>query len=196
MPSISTDLQELGECAPKWKGGFNTTVKYKGVSLYIGFDGQVGGHVYSYTNWVMNYRGKGIATLEGREGGYVAPGVRQTADGNYVINTTAFTKDQIENWWHNYYDQTNGEVNFVSTQFLKLREVRLEWKLPKKWLAKTKVLSGATLSAYGTNLYCWSDFPAWDPEAVTMRGSAVVPGFDICQMPTTAQFGASINLTF
>ena len=196
MPSITTDLQKLGDCAPKWKGGFNTTLKYKGVSLYIGFDGQVGGHVFSYSNWVMNYRGKGIATVEGREGGYVAPGVRQTADGNYVINTTAFDKDQIQTWWQNYFDQTNAEVNFVSTQFLKLRDVRLEWKLPKKWLARTKVISAAAVSAYGSNLWCWTDFPFWDPEAVTMRGSAVVPGFDICQMPTTAQFGASLNLTF
>ena len=96
----------------------------------------------------------------------------------------------------NYYDQTNAEINFVSTQFLKLREVRLEWQVPKKWLAGTRVISGMTLSAYGSNLWCWSNFPAWDPEAVTMRGSAVVPGFEIMQMPTPAQFGGSINLTF
>ena len=196
MPQVSPDLQYLGDCAPKWKGGFNTSIKYKGLTFYIGFDGQRGGNVFSYTNWVLNYRGKGVATLEGREGGFVAPGVRETADGNYVINTTAFTKDNISTWYMNYYDQTNAEVNFVSTQFLKLREVRLEWQLPKKWLSKTKVLSGAAVSAYGSNLYCWSNFPAWDPEAVTMRGSAVVPGFEILQMPSTAQFGASINLTF
>lgn len=196
MPQVSPDLQYLGECAPDWKAGFNTSFKYKGLTFHVGLDGQFGGHVFSYTSWVLNYRGKGVATLEGREGGFVAPGVRETADGNYVINTTPFTKDNISTWYMNYYDQTNAEVNFVSTQFLKLREVRLEWQLPKRWLARTKVLSGVTLSAYGNNLYCWSDFPAWDPEGITMRGSAVVPGFEIMQMPSTAQFGASINLIF
>ncbi|MBP5397213.1 MAG: SusC/RagA family TonB-linked outer membrane protein [Bacteroidales bacterium] len=193
---VGTDLQYLGEVAPDWKGGFNTTFKYKGVSLYIGFDGQVGGHCWSYSNWVMNYRGKGINTLEGRQGGFVAPGVRVLPDGNYIVNTTPFSRDGIQDWYESYYDQTNAEVNFVSTQFLKLREVRLEWQLPKKWLAKTKVLSGIALSAYGSNLYCWSDFPIFDPEGITMRGSAVVPGFEVVQMPSTAQFGASINLTF
>lgn len=193
---VDTDLQKLGDVAPDWKGGFNTTFKYKGVSLYIGFDGQVGGHCWSYTNWIMNSRGKGKATLEGREGGFVAPGVRETPDGNYIVNTTAFSKTEIAKWYQTYYTQTNAEVNFVSTQFLKLREVRLEWQLPKKWLTKTKVLSGITISAYGNNLYCWSDFPAWDPEGITMRGSAVVPGFEVVQMPSTAQFGASIGLTF
>ena len=196
LPQVAENLQYLGDCAPDWKGGFNTTLKYKGVTLYIGFDGQVGGHAFSYTNWVMNYRGKGIATLEGREGGFVPAGVRKLGDGNMVVNTTAFTRDNISSWYENYYDQTNAEANFVSTQFLKLREVRLEWQLPKKWLSKTKVLSGVTVSAFGNNLWCWSDFPAWDPEGITMRGSAVVPGFELLQMPTTAQFGASLSLTF
>lgn len=195
-PQTSTELQYLGDAAPRWKGGFNTSFKWKGLSLYIGFDGQVGGHVYSYTNWVLNYRGKGVATLEGRDGSLVPVGVRKTSDGNYVINTQAIPKDQIATYYHNKYDQTNAEANFVSTQFLKLREIRLEYAFPKKLLAKTKVISNLSLAFYGNNLYCWSKFPGWDPEALTMRGSSVIPGFEILQMPTTAQFGASLNITF
>ena len=195
-PQTTTDLQYLGECAPKCKGGFNTSLKWKGLQFYIAFDGQLGGNVFSYTNWVLNYRGKGVNTLEGREGGLVPVGVRQTADGNYVINTAAIDPANIATYYHNKYDQTNAEANFVSTQFLKLREVRIEYSFPKKWMAKTKILSGASVSVYGNNLYCWSDFPAWDPEGVTMRGSAVIPGFDILQMPSTAQFGATLNLVF
>jgi len=195
-PQTTTDLQYLGDCAPKWKGGFNTTFKWKGLTFYAGFDGQVGGHVFSYSNWVLNYRGKGVKTLEGREGGLVPVGVRKTDDGNYVINTMEISPENIATYYHNKYDQTNGEANFVSTQFLKLREVRIEYAIPKKLLAKTRILSEASISVYGNNLYCWTDFPAWDPEAVTMRGSAVIPGFEILQMPTTAQFGATLNLVF
>ncbi|MBR0240851.1 MAG: SusC/RagA family TonB-linked outer membrane protein [Bacteroidales bacterium] len=195
-PQTGTELQYLGDCAPKWKGGINTTLKYKGFTFFVALDGQVGGHVFSYTNWVLNYRGKGTATLAGRDGTLVPMGVRETGDGNYVINTTAIPANDISTYYHNKYDQSNGEANFVSTQYLKLREVRLEYALPKKLLAKTKILSAASVAVYGNNLWCWSDFPGWDPEAVTMRGSAVIPGFDILQMPTTAQFGATINLTF
>ena len=195
-PQTSTDLHYLGDCAPKWKGGFNTSLKYKGLSFYIGFDGQVGGHVFSYTNWVLNYRGKGTETLKGREGGLVPIGVRKTADGNYVINADAIDPANIATYYHNKYDGTNAEAHFKSTEFLKLREVRLEYSLPRKLLAKTKFLSEASISVYGNNLWCWSDFPAWDPEAVTMRGSAVIPGFEILQMPTTAQFGATVSLVF
>ena len=196
LPQTSTDLHYLGDCAPKWKGGFNTSVKWKDLSFYIGFDGQVGGHVFSYTNWVLNYRGKGVATLEGRDGTMVPVGVRETADGNYVINETAINAANINTYYHNKYDQTNAEANFVSTQFLKLREIRLEYSLPKRLLAKTKVVSQASVSLYGNNLWCWTDFPGFDPEGVTMRGSAVIPGFDILQMPSSAQFGATLNLVF
>ena len=195
-PQTSTELQYLGDCAPDWKGGFNTTLKWKGLTFYIGFDGQVGGHVFSYTNWVMNYRGKGVNTLAGREGDLVPVGVRKTADGNYVINTDPIDKVNIANYYHNKYDQSNAEAHFVSTQFLKLREVRLEYAFPKKLLAKTKVINGLSISVFGNNLWCWTDFPAWDPEGVTMRGSAVIPGFEIMQMPSAAQFGASLNISF
>ena len=196
LPQTDTELQYLGECAPLWKGGFNTSFKWKDLSMHVSFDGQVGGHVYSYTNWVLNYRGKGTATLEGREGGLVPLGVRETPDGNYVLNTDAIDPANIATYYHNKYEQTNAEANFVSTQFLKLREVRLEYSLPKKLLAKTKFLSSASFSLYGNNIWCWSDFPGWDPEVVTMRGSAVIPGFDILQMPSSAQFGASLSLVF
>ena len=196
QPQTSTDLHYLGDCAPLFKGGFNTSIKLKGLTLSASFDGQVGGHVFSYTNWVLNYRGKGVNTLEGREGGLVPVGVRETEDGNYVINTTAIDPDNINTYYHNKYDMTNAEAHFVSTQFLKLREVRMEYSLPKKLLAKSKTLSQASISVYGNNLYCWTSFPGFDPEGVTMRGSAVIPGFEILQMPTAAQFGATLNLVF
>ena len=195
-PQTTTDLQYLGDCAPKCKGGFNTSLKWKGLNFYIAFDGQVGGNVFSYTNWVLNYRGKGVNTLAGRDGEMVPVGVRLTDDGNYVINEMPISKENIATYYHNKYDQTNGEANFVSTQFLKLREVRIEYSFPKKLMAKTRILSEASVSVYGNNLYCWSQFPAWDPEGVTMRGSAVIPGFEILQMPSTAQFGATLNLVF
>ena len=196
MPQTDTELQLLGDCAPIGKGGFNTTFKWKGLSFYIGFDGQIGGHVFSYTNWVLNYRGKGKATLPGREDGLVPVGVKETADGNYVINTDAVPASNIATYYGCLYEQTNAEAHFVSTQFLKLREVRIEYTFPKRLLAKTKFISDLSLAAYGNNLYCWTPFPGFDPEGVTMRGSAVVPGFEILQMPSAAQFGATLNIVF
>lgn len=196
MPQTDSELKLLGDCAPKGKGGFNTTLKYKGLSFYVGFDGQIGGHVFSYTSWVLNYRGKGTATLAGRENGLVPVGVKETADGNYEINTERINPENISSYYGALYEQTNAEAHFVSTEYLKLREVRVEYKFPKKLLAKARFISDLSIAVYGNNLYCWTKFPGFDPEGVTMRGSAVIPGFEILQMPSTAQFGATLNVVF
>lgn len=195
-PLTDEDLTYIGDCSPKWRGGFNTSVAWKGLKFSISFDGQFGGHVFSYTNWVLNYRGKGTATLAGREGGMVPTGVVLMADGNYKINDYAIPRSQISDYYHSAYNNTNAEANFVSTQFLKLREVRLEYSFPKKLLARTRVIHGLTVAVFGNNLACWSKFPGWDPEGVSMRGDAIVPGFEILQMPSGAQYGASLKITF
>lgn len=196
QPQTASDLQYLGDCAPDWRAGLNTTFRWKDLSVYIGFDGQKGGHVFSYTNWVLNYRGKGVATLDGREGGLVPEGVILQSDGNYVINTTAVPADAISAYYACKYDQANGEANFVGTDFIKLRDIKITYKFPAKLLQKTKVIKGLSISAYGNNLYCWSKFPGFDPEALSMRGAAITPGFELLQYPTGAKFGGSIALTF
>lgn len=126
----------------------------------------------------------------------VPNGVVLLADGNYKINDYAIPRNEISEYYHSAFSNTNAEANFVSTQFLKLREVRLEYTFPKKLLARTRVIKGLTVAVFGNNLYCWSKFPGWDPEGVSMRGNAVVPGFEILQMPSGAQYGASLKITF
>jgi hypothetical protein len=79
---------------------------------------------------------------------------------------------------------------------LKLREVRIEYSFPKALLAKTKVIQNLSIAIFGNNLYCWTKFPGFDPEGVSMRGAALTPGFEILQMPGTAVYGGSISLKF
>ena len=195
-PLIDEEISYIGECMPDWRGGFGTSFSWKGLKASIKFDGQYGGRVWSLTNWVLNYRGKGTATLEGREGGLVPNGVIALDDGNYKVCDVELTPYTIQAYYQAKYDRDNAEANFVETSFLKLREVRLEYSFPKKLLAKSKVIQGLTIAVFGNNLYCWSKFPGFDPEAVSMRGAALSPGFDLLQMPGTATYGGSISITF
>ena len=195
-PIIDEEIEYVGECMPKWRGGFGTSFSWKGLKASVKFDGQYGGKVWSETNWVLNYRGKGVATLEGREGGFVPVGVQELADGNFKICDYEHTSTSIQSYYQALYARECCEANFVETSFLKLREVRLEYSFPKKLLAKTKAIQGLSISVFGNNLYCWSKFPGFDPEAVSMRGAALSPGFDLLQMPGTAIYGGSISITF
>ena len=195
-PLIDEEISYVGECMPDWRGGFGTSFSWKGLKASVKFDGQYGGRVWSLTNWVLNYRGKGTATLEGREGGFTPTGVIALDDGNYKICDVEHTPYSIQAYYQAKYDRDNAEANFVETSFLKLREVRLEYSFPKKLLAKSKVIQGLSIAVFGNNLYCWSKFPGFDPEAVSMRGAALSPGFDLLQMPGTAIYGGSISITF
>ena len=64
-PQTNEDLQYIGDCSPKWRGGLNLSFRWKDLKASVSFDGQFGGHVFSYTNWMLNYRGKGVGTLAG-----------------------------------------------------------------------------------------------------------------------------------
>lgn len=195
-PQIDNEIVYIGDTAPKWKGGFGFSFSWKTLKLSAKFDGRYGGKVWSYTNWVMNSRGKGAATLPGREGELKPDGVVLMDNGNYRIFNENIAIENIPSYYYNKYQRECTEANFVSNQYLRLHEVRLEYALPKKVLSRVKWLNNLTLAVYGNNLYTWSDFPAFDPTSVSLRGNALSPGFEIVQMPGTAQYGASIRLTY
>lgn len=154
----------------------------------MAFDGQFGGHVYSYSNALLGSRGKGTVSLPGRYDGLVLDGVNQLPDGNYVKNTHK-TADITEYYGLAYAFQ-NAEQNFVSTQFLKLRELRLDYEFPKKWLSKTRIIKGLVLSVYGRDLFCWSDFPAGTPRAPSCAARRSFPASRSPRCPEPAPSAA------
>ena len=195
-PMLDNEIVYIGDTAPDWKGGFGFNFSWKTLKLSAKFDGKYGGHVWSMTNWVMNSRGKGAETLEGRDGELVPEGVIQMANGSYKINTKKISIEEIPSYYYNLYQRECTEANFVSTQYLRLREVRLEYSLPKSVLSRIKCLNNVTFAVFGNNLYTWSDFPGFDPTSVSLRGNALSPGFELVQMPGTAQYGASIRIGY
>ena len=195
-PQVDNKIVYIGDTAPKWKGGFGLSFSWKTLKFSAKFDGKYGGHVWSYTNWVMNSRGKGIATLPGRDGELQPVGVIEKGNGSYTMFNQKVAVENLTAYYENKYQRECTEANFVSTQYLRLREVRLEYSLPKKVLSRVKFLNTVTFAVFGNNLYTWSDFPGFDPTSVSLRGNALSPGFELVQMPGTAQYGASIRIGY
>ena len=195
-PQLDNEIVYIGDTAPKWKGGFGFSFSWKTLKLSARFDGKYGGQVWSYTNWVMNSRGKGVATLPGRDGELKPDGVLMMDNGTYKMFTDNVAVENISSYYYNLYQRECTEANFVSTQYLRLREVRLEYSLPKRVLSRVKFLNSVTFAVFGNNLYTWSDFPGFDPTSVSLRGNALSPGFELVQMPGTAQYGASIRIAY
>lgn len=189
-----TTSKYLGETAPDWKGSIGSSLRYKDFNLNVLFDGQVGGKVYSLSYQKLNQFGRMQQTTVGRYDGLIGDGVVLNTDGSYSINAT--TTQSIGEYYTRYYQIDNVESNMVSTSYLKLREITLSYNFPKKLIEKIKFLESLSLSVYGRDLYCWTDYPIFDPEVATLNDAEITPGFETAQLPSTRTFGATLKVSF
>lgn len=188
-------LLDFGSIYPKWTAGLSTTLSYKNLSMSMSFSGQWGGKTYSMTHFALAYQGKLTNSLEGRYAGLIHDGVNRNADGTFQKNNTIIANV------YDYYDKyiwarENVENNTFDTSFIKLKEVRLDYSLPQKIAAKTKIFQGISVGVYATNLFCISNFPFYDPEAGATVGSSIVRGIEAGAYPMTRTYGLNIKLNF
>ena len=199
----------LGNYQPDWNGGLLNRFRYKGVDLSFLIDMQRGGDVFSVTNMFGRYSGVLEQTLEGRQNGVGAgigpingatgapvdcsPGilvpnsVYQDASGNYVENTDRWVCPQTYN--HALYGR--HEAHLFDASYVKLREVRLTFQVPSRWLERVGI-AGAEVSLVGRNLALWTDMPNIDPE--TAFSATNVQGLEYGQFPTARTFGFTLTL--
>ncbi|MGL5683085.1 MAG: SusC/RagA family TonB-linked outer membrane protein [Marinifilaceae bacterium] len=196
LPVIDTEKQRLGSIFPDWKGGMTHTLRYKNLSLTMVFNGQMGGKCYSVTNSILSYQGKLKNSLPGRYDGLVHAGVNYNeATGVYTQNTT-ITSDIQDYYNKRVWNRDNAEMNTFSTSFLKFKEARLDFSLPKKVVQNIRFLEGASLGVYATNLFCITNFPQYDPEAATMNGSSISKGIEVGAYPLTRTYGLNFKVQF
>ncbi len=217
LPERGEEIEYVGCVYPGWKAGFYNEFTYKNVKFSFLIDGQMGGKIYSQSHHKMTEQGKLKHTLNGRLPGteyyigaddsrltsnpdltqlggiyMVAPGVVKNSDGGYSPNEKLIT---VESYYKEYYRIANVEANTFDASFLKLREVRLEYNLPKKILSRSP-FTNASIAFYGRNLLCITDFPLFDPEAAALNGSSITPGIETGSLPSTRTLGVNINLSF
>ncbi len=141
-----------GSPEPKYTGGFNTVVSWKGLSLSAYFEGKGGNKVYIGAMRYIN------------------------SDGNQMnMNQTTLEL----NYWKNpgdynvqpkpYAGNSSNSYNASSTRwiqkgdYLRVKDVTISYNLPKKILDKIHV-SGLKIYVSGLNLYTFHDVDFWDPE--------------------------------
>ena len=78
--------------------------------------------------------------------------------------------------------------------FVKLREVKLSYALPSKWISHIG-FAGASVSLVGRNLLILhKNVPNIDPETAFNNGNA--QGLEDLTLPTTRSYGFNINFKF
>lgn len=122
----------------------------------------------------------------------IAPGVIDNGDGTYRPNDIITT---VEKYNKETYRIANVETNSFDASYLKLRELRLDFDFPTKWLKKT-FIKKASIGVYGRNLLCITDYPMFDPETVSLDGSTMVTGVEVGTLPSTRSYGINLNVSF
>lgn len=195
LTAKSTQMAKIGNAFPLWKAGIENSFQIKNVRIQFSFDGQYKGMVYSQTHHKMTEQGKLAHTLKYRDsedGMMVGEGVVQNADGSYSPNTTRIL---VSKYYSDYYRRANVETNSFDASYIKLRDARIGYVFPKT-ITESMKLREMSISLYGKNLWMWTKFPIFDPEAATLDDSDITPGVDIGALPSTRTVGLNFNVKF
>ncbi len=177
----------LGSASPDFTLGFNTTVRYKWLTLAATFDWKQGGVMYSGTNGLYYVYGLSKET-EDRTKPFIVNGYKSDGTPNNIVRGGA--GDEVA--YQYYYGDILGNIDeayIFESSFLKLREISLSAKVLER---KNIEL---TLSVYARNLLLWTTLPNIDPES--SQGNNNMGGaFERFSPPQTSSYGFGVNLTF
>ena len=179
----SYDRTVIGTTTPKWNGGLNTTLKYKGLSLYLRTD-----------------FGLGFTTYDG-----LRQWIDGCAQGAYNMTTRVWDTWTEDNpnakypkfVWADFLGKNNWNrtSDFFATKgnYLAFREVQLSYTLPKNWVNKFRC-QNLTLSVTGQNLGYWTSSATPIPD-YQQYSSGTTSGYGGTNpLPVTVLFG--LNVTF
>ncbi|WP_162499760.1 SusC/RagA family TonB-linked outer membrane protein [Mucilaginibacter terrigena] len=190
FPLASSDTPvPLGSAIYKTTGGFNNDVRYKNVTLSFLFDFKYGAKIYSGTNVLYYSNGQHVKTLQGREEGYVGPGVTESGQPN-----TKAVRPQDYFYQITTGDHQISEEFVYDASFIKLRSVSLGFAVPQKWLQNSFVKS-MNVSVVGRNLaILMKHTPNIDPESNLNNTNA--QGLELSGYPSVRSIGFNLNAKF
>ncbi|WP_027126316.1 SusC/RagA family TonB-linked outer membrane protein [Gelidibacter mesophilus] len=197
FPVINTTQKILGNSTPDWMMNIGNEVSYKNFTLGFNFDFRQG--FEKFNNLDNFFSAFGIAPYtENRDQTIVFEGVK--ADG--TPNTTPVYLGQGigpdgKDYGDGYYRlrHRGSTENFIQdASWIRLKNVRLTYELPQSLLDRT-VISRASLTASGTNLWLKTDFTGFDPEASESQGNA--DGFaGLGAYPGLRSYALTLRMTF
>ncbi|WP_373015793.1 SusC/RagA family TonB-linked outer membrane protein, partial [Mucilaginibacter sp.] len=190
-PKLTDSTIYIGNTIPKWKASIGNQFRYKQFSMSFLVDAQYGAVGYSLTAAILGEQGKSKNTLPGRYNGIIGNGVIKNADGTYRPNDVI--AQDIYTYYNAHLGRDNVEGATYSTDFIKLREARLDYNLTPKVLSKLG-LQRVTVGVYGRDLFMITKWPGFDPEfgSLTLNAQGtptIARGFELGQFPSTRTFG-------
>lgn len=203
-----TENTQLGNYNPDWMASLINNLTYKNFSMSVLFDLRYGGMLYNEIERKLNMYGLSEATLLNNRKGIVPDGMVED-NGVYRKLTLAdlerFGKiggQSGQEYWANQMEETAPENVLVENTYLKLRELRLAYTLPRT-ITDRLLIKSLTVALIGRNLFVWTKVKHIDPETFGIAlekndfgFSTKVPGYADSKVPSVRSYGFSINCNF
>ena len=194
---LASDNQIIGDPNPNWVGGLTNNFSYKGLTLSTLLDIRYGGDIISRN--VSDLRRQGAAKETGdRSKTFVIDGVIPnlnadgSASGTFRANNVQIT---AENYFDDLYGFGRAEFVVFDASWLRLREVALNYVLPKALTDKT-FLGSVEVGLNARNVFLYApNVPHIDPE-VNAQGQSNSQGLEFNALPQSRTYGGSIRLSF
>ena len=174
------DRVVLGCAQPDYYGGLNSTLTWKGLSLFVSVYYSMGGQIYNLAKKTRNAFQRTFTTpdIEAIYNMWTQPG---------DIATYPAPLDRP----HNRLGPTDFYLEDAS--YIKLRNVKLTYRLPKEITGKI-YLKSVDLYVYANNLLTFTAYKGFDPELPT--SDALSFNIDNNRYPRKKEFGFGINVNF
>jgi TonB-linked SusC/RagA family outer membrane protein len=188
MPQVGADAV-IGKVTPDFILGGSSTFTYKTLSLDAVFEWKNGGKMYSGSNGLLDYYGMSARTKD-RESTFIIKGVKSDGTPNDIAR--GGSSDPLAMQVLHTQVLTNIDEYYVrDNSFVKLRELSLHYKHPKKVFNSFEV----TASVFARNILVWTKLENFDPES--SQGNNNMGGsFERLSVPQTTSYGFGLDFTF
>ncbi len=176
------DKTIIGRPYAKHNGGFSNNFNYKGFDLNIFMQ-------WSYGNDIIN--ANRILFESSYKYGY----------NQYATYANRWSPENPDSDMPGVAAGKGSSLKAYSTRiiedgsFLRLKTVSLGYNFTPAALRKTGFFKTARVYMAAQNLYTWTNYSGYDPE-VSVRNSALTPGFDFSAYPRARTVTFGINTTF
>jgi hypothetical protein len=190
------DRTVLGNAFPKFAGGFGQQFNYKKFDATVFVNFSYGNETYNankseFTGQYLYKDNNMLEVVKDRWRWYDDNGVK-------VTDPKAL---EAMNEHTSFWTPPGGQYILTSYaiedgSFLRITNVTLGYSLPESLLKRTKVFSRFRIYATVNNLYTFTKYTGYDPEANTRRSNPLTPGVDYAAYPRSRYILAGIDISF
>jgi hypothetical protein len=178
--------------------GFNTQLKWKNITFGATVDWRKGGYMVSNTSYISHFNGNSTQTVYNERNSFIYPHSVKIVNGQYVENNIPVLSNQMNYALGNYSYSPQARSEFILPKdYVRLRELAINYDFPKEWLAKTpfrQVLVGVV----GRNLLLFTPKKNnyVDPDATNLGNDLLSEFGETTGTSSTRNIGVNLKVVF